>query len=191
MRKGIEIMRELSVEELDLVGGGNNTHSYEVDDGRLWKNTYDANGNFLSTTAIADVGSNAGWFVSGGLSLGYGAWGVGGGFSYGGGDIYAHSGGGYGLPVDLTVGYATDVDAYLTGHGVSWNGLPAGGGLAFDENGNVVASAVTWGLPGGGYSYGVNASDGLSNAVNEVSNGLYQMMGSPYDIGQNYGLQQQ
>ena len=121
------------------------------------------------------------WFICSGANIG-----LAGGGCYGGGQGYLYSGIAFPPGGDLTVGYAPGGAAgYLNGASVGGNGLP-GAGIGF-TNGSPSANAWTIGTPGVSATYGMSFGDmgaRYGNMFSTMSNGLYGMMGRPYDLSE-------
>jgi hypothetical protein len=165
-------------------GGAYSGQETPVDGASSWENTNDNgvlgdDGDTIVVNGSPPAGTSH-WFGSLGVSLGP----IGAGASYGGGQLYAYNSLGWGFtPVDVTIGYASDVDKYLGGVGVSGNGLP-GSGASFDENGRLTATAWTFGTPGADASYEVNVTRGFDNAISEISRGLHNKFWRSYNLQQ-------
>ncbi|GAA4815339.1 hypothetical protein GCM10023232_08800 [Sphingosinicella ginsenosidimutans] len=180
MQSTMSVLRELEPHEVALVAGGNFTYSYTDRDGASITETYDDNGNFMSLHVNAPSDFNIdNVFACLGYSdlLAIGA-------CYGAGDLYVYAGvGGGATPVDITLGYSDNVDAYLSGLSASVTGQP-GMGVSLNPDGSISSTAWVVGTPGGQATYGMSFSDisaGFQNAFESVSDGLYRMAGSPYD----------
>lgn len=82
--------------------------------------------------------------------------------------------------MDITIGQATDVKAYLSGVAIAANGLP-GAGASYNPDGSVAATAWVTGTPGVSASYGTNFTNWAEGVVQGLADGLYDQFGRPYD----------
>jgi hypothetical protein len=181
------LMRELSVEETVQVSGGDQVVTYYDRDaqgvgGTVTERWSDDGTKFFGMTISYDTGSawDQDWFICAGMSV----W-VGAGFCTDGTSLYGYfvvsPGEVPGLnSFDVTVGVASDSNSYLTGPGVSANGVP-GAGVSLNPDGSVAASAWTFGTPGGGATFGFNISEAFKQIGRDISDGLYNTFGRPYD----------
>ncbi len=63
------------------------------------------------------------------------------------------------------------------------NGLP-GAGVSFNPDGSLASTAWVTGTPGASVTYGVDLTDLAGRVGSMLSDGIYDMLGRPYDPDQ-------
>jgi hypothetical protein len=183
MQSTTSVLRELEPHEIALVaGGGTHTYYYEPDGTRITEN-WDDNGNFLSLN-VDFSNSSSGFSMDNVFACIGGSEILAAGLCYGADDLYMYAGFGVGAgPVDVTIGYSDNVDAYLSGLSSSSVGAP-GFGVSFNNDGSIASTAWVVGTPGIQDTYGTSFSDigiAAQNTFEVMSEGFYDMLGRPYD----------
>lgn len=109
--------------------------------------------------------------------------GLAGGGCFGDGDAYLYTGLAWPPGMDVEVGHAPGgVAGYLKGWSGSATGLP-GAGIGFSD-GKPSSNAWTVGTPGVSATYGMSIgdiADRFRAAGEDISEGVYNMLGRPYD----------